>query len=47
MASVPITVLVYNGQLLCSFYVPFKGLTCVLMFRYSHYRSAVLIISID
>jgi len=27
MASVPITVLLYNGPLLCGFNVPIKGLT--------------------
>ena len=27
-ASVPITVLLYNGPLLCGFNVPIKGLTC-------------------
>ena len=26
MASVPVTVLLYNGPLLCGFNVPFKGL---------------------
>jgi len=28
-ASVPITVLLYNGPLLCGFNVPIKGLTCL------------------
>ena len=27
-ASVPITVLLYDGPLLCSFHVAIKGLTC-------------------
>jgi len=29
MASAPITVLLYNGPLLCGFNVPMKGLTVV------------------
>ena len=32
-ASVPITVLLYNGSLLCGFNVPIKGLTRIMRLR--------------
>jgi len=36
MASVPITVLLYNGPLLCGFNVPVKGLTAIAGIEVNH-----------
>jgi len=34
MASVPITILLYSGPLLCGFNVGIKGLMCAIVFWY-------------
>ena len=42
-ASVPITILLYNGPLLCGFNVPVKGLTLYCYIAIIHHNSSVLV----